>query len=120
MEVQRAATVFGSQDWSEDVVAVSALLGKPSLVEAVEWAQFEHNGVRVAVGAAPEIPQAALMLQVDDVAAAGAVLAPAGFEVDEPVLGIHEVPVYARRSGGLPVIAYSPNDTTPPAVSPVP
>jgi hypothetical protein len=105
--------VFGSDDWSGDVKALAALIGPPSALQDGVWAQFDHGGARVAIGASADVPEPSLMLKVGNLDEAKATLESVGFEVNEPVVGQHEIQIRARRPGGLSVVAYVPIDQTP-------
>ena len=108
MQPDRVSFAIGSSDWQGDVTALSQLLGNAVVIEEGSWGQFEHNGVRVAVGTADDLPPLALMVRVPDVAAAGQDLRGAGWTVEEPVEGAHEIRAKALTNTRVPVILYSP------------
>ena len=108
MQPERVSFGIGSADWQGDVAALSQLLGEVAVIQEGTWGQFEHNGVRVAVGTADDLPPLTLMVRVHDVAQAGGELRAAGWIVEEPIEGEHEIRAKAVTKTRVPVILYSP------------
>jgi hypothetical protein len=108
MQPDRVSFAIGSTDWQGDIAALSGLLGDATVIQEGAWGQFEHNGVRVSVGTADDLPPLALMVRVQDVAEAGRDLRAAGWTVEEPFEGEHEIRAKALTKTRVPVILYSP------------
>ncbi|NUR59163.1 MAG: bleomycin resistance protein [Catenulispora sp.] len=89
---------------------VAAVLGvEPTFVDGARWAQFDLGGARLALASGAESSGAAqLMVKVGDVAAVGARLAAAGYDVAGPVTGPHEVRLSVAGPDGWSVVLYEP------------
>ena len=104
------AAVFPTADMDGGVRFVAAVLGvEPTFVDGARWAQFDLGGARLALACGAESSGAArLMVKVGDVAAVGARLAAAGYDVAGPVTGPHEVRVSVTGPDGWSVVLYEP------------
>lgn len=110
MKVERLSVVLPVDDLPAAARAWSALLGvEPTLVDDDRWAQFDIAGSRLALAGTDRATDvAAVMLKVENLAAARDEALARGLEAGQPERGPHEVRCVVQGAGGAPVVLYAP------------
>lgn len=113
MRIERLSVVLPVDDLPAAVRAWSGLLGvEPTLVDAERWAQFDIGAARLSLAGTDRASDvAAVMLKVEDLAAAREDALGQGLAVTEPERGGHEVRCLVHGAGGAPAVLYA--RTTP-------
>lgn len=109
IEPEKIASVLTTRDFAADLEALTALIGAPTFVDGMRWAQFDLGGARVCLAAQEEqIGPAAVLAKVSDLEGALESARNAGLSVEAPKEGAHEVRAIARTPGGVEIVFYRP------------
>jgi hypothetical protein len=110
MPVEKLSFVLPVPELDAAVAFWKETLGiEPTFVEGNRWAQFDHQGVRVALAGTDRATDApAVMLKVTGLETACEAIRAAGGSVSEIEVGGHERRSVASGPGGWPVILYEP------------
>jgi hypothetical protein len=109
LEPSKIASVLTSTAFGRDLIALTALFGDPTFVDGDRWAQFDLAGARICLASPEEgAGPGAVLVRVDELGRAATVATGAGFSVDSPVVGTHEVRQRARTASGVEIIFYCP------------
>lgn len=107
------AVAIRSRSWAADLDALSSVVGAPTFVDGSSWAQFDHNGSRLCLcGPDQGVESVAVLLKVDDVAQAAALLESHGFQLGVVEQGAHEERLAAVSASGLQLVVYRPTQTS--------
>jgi hypothetical protein len=110
MHVEKIVPVLPTDDLAGAVAAWSALLGaEPTFVDGDRWAQFDVGGSRVALaGADKTTERPAVMVKVDDLAAARDTAVAAGLVASPVARGGHELRCQVESPDGWVAVLYAP------------
>lgn len=110
MSVEKLSFVLPADDLNAAVAFWKELLGmEPTFVDGDRWAQFDHGGVRLALGGTDRLSDSpAVMLKISGLDAARDTLRASGYAVSEITTGAHERRCVAMGPGGSPAVLYEP------------
>ncbi len=102
-------TVVPVADVATAVAEWSTLLGaEPTFVDGDRWAQFDVGGTRLALAGTDRPGDAVgVMVKVNDMATHVGDLRGAGFEVEDPTQGAHEMRSRITHADGSQTMLYS-------------
>jgi catechol 2,3-dioxygenase-like lactoylglutathione lyase family enzyme len=110
MAVEKMSFVLPAPSLAAAVAFWTEILGiEPTFVDGDRWAQFDHQGVRLALAGSDRVTDApGVMLKVGGLEEACETVRGAGRSMSDIELGSHERRAVGTDPAGWPVILYEP------------